>query len=442
MATMLTRIRRTARFAKDTTLIYAGYKRTQRRVRTMSAPDRDAAYEAQHDSAARRLYHLAVDLKGLNIKTGQFIGTRADLAPPPYVRWLGKLQDQVPPHPVSVVRATIERELGAPVADLFASFEAEPVGAASLAQVHRATLPDGREVAVKVQYPEVEDLVRIDLANTKRVVNLLARREPNFDYRSVLAEIEIEMPRELDFVREAEMLRRVSANLAALEKVVLPDVIDGYVTPRVLVTSFIEGPKILDLVAIRALGIDPEELAYTLAAAYGHQILADGLFQADPHPGNILVQPDGRLALIDFGLTKEFPDAVRDAFAHLVIASASHDAVAVLEAFGELGIRTKHQEHQSILTLVRLLFEERPLIGSDVVEQTDQVLRFNPINAIPSDIVLLGRVIGLLRGVAASLEVPFTPMEMLLPYAEALLNGGPIPTEIARPGQSAPEAAG
>ncbi len=430
MTGAFTRVRRTTRFAKDAAIIYAGYKRTQRRTRSLDQAATDAIYDAQHERAAKRLYHLAVDLKGMNIKTGQFIGTRADLAPPPYIHWLGKLQDQVPPHPLSVVRRTVREELGEPIEALFAEFDPSPIGAASLAQVHRAKLPDGRDVAVKVQYPEVEELVTLDLANTARVVNLLARNEPKFDYRTVLAEMSNEVPHELNFVREAEMIRRVSANLANLDHVILPDVIDGYVSRRVLVTTFIDGPKILDREGLRRIDADPEEMAWRLAAAFGHQILSNGLFQADPHPGNILVRNDGKLALIDFGLTKEFPDQVRHAVARLVVASAAKDPMRVLAAFQELGIETKHDEPGSLLTLVRLLFDERPMVGSDVMQASEQALDYNPINAIPEDIVLLGRVISLLRGVAASLEVPFTPMEMLLPYAEALLEGRPPPVTV------------
>ena len=181
MRTAWTRVSRTLRFTRDAALIYAGYKWTHRQSRGLTPQKREQAYEREHTRAAKRLYRLAVDLKGMNIKTGQFIGTRSDLAPPAYVEWLGKLQDQVPPRPFELVRRIVEQELGEPLEQIFASFEREPIGAASLPQVYRATLPDGRELAVKVQYPEVEQLVLIDLANTTRVVNLLARMEPNFD---------------------------------------------------------------------------------------------------------------------------------------------------------------------------------------------------------------------------------------------------------------------
>ena len=221
---LVQRLYRTLRVARDAAVIYWGYKRTQRRVRSLAPDQVDAAWDVQHERSAQRLYRLCVDLKGLYIKAGQFIGTRADLVPHPYVRWLGQLQDRVPPRSVAEVRATIEREFGRPVEELFAEFDHEPLAAASLAQVHRARLPDGRTVAVKVQYPEVQKLVDLDLRNLRAIVRLVAWREPRFDYRAIWAESAQEIPHELDFVREAEMQHRVAANLKTEPNVMLPGV--------------------------------------------------------------------------------------------------------------------------------------------------------------------------------------------------------------------------
>lgn len=425
------RLYRTLRVAWDAAIIYWGYKRTQRRVRSLTPVQAGAAWEAQHDRSAQRLYRLCVDLKGLYIKAGQFIGTRADLVPSPYVRWLGQLQDRVPPRPVSQVRATIERELGRPVEELFADFDDEPLAAASLAQVHRARLSDGRAVAVKVQYPEVEELVDLDLRNLRAIVRLVAWREPRFDYRAIWAESAQEIPHELDFVREAEMQRRVAANLRTEPRVILPTVIDTLLTRRVLVTTFIDGVNVLDREALERHEIDRVAVAETLAGAYGRQIIVDGLFQADPHPGNILVCPDGTLALLDFGLTKQLTDATRFGFSRMIVAASQRNPIAVMETFAELGIRTKHDDPASILHLVRLLFDARPVAGDQsLVQESNAALDYNPIHAIPSDLILIGRVIGLLRGVSASMDIPFTPMEWLLPYAEAVLDGRLPPQQV------------
>lgn len=417
------RLRRSARVARTGARIYIGYKRTQRKAQSLDAEGAAAEWERRHDVSAERLYRLAVDLKGLYIKTGQFVGTRTDIVPGPYSAWLSKLQDQVPPHPYTTVVRTVEAELGKPMAELFASFEETALGSASLAQVHRATLPDGREVVAKVQYPEVAGLVKLDVRNLKMVVGLVARREPNFDYRAVVNEIATQVPLELDFVREAEMTRRIRHNLREIPNIVLPQVIEGYISRKVLVTEFIPGVRLLDKEAREALNPDPVLLAQTIANAYGHQIMVDGLFQADPHPGNILVLPEGKAALLDFGLTKELPDSARLGFARLVIATSNRDPKAIVAAFRELGVRTQSEAPEDVLPLMQLMFDPRPVERSagGGMGQRRGALRANPVEAIPGDLVLLGRVIGLLRGVCASLGTPLSPMQMLRPYAERAL---------------------
>ena len=416
------RFRRSFRVARTGGRIYLGYKRTQRRVRKLPPEAAAAEWDTQHTRAAEGLYRLAIDLKGLYIKSGQFIGTRSDIVPAPYAKSLSRLQDSVPPRPVAEVRSTIEHEFGAPLEQLFATFDETPLAAASLAQVHRATLADGREVVVKVQYPEVGALVRLDIRNLRTLVGIVARREPNFDYRAIVNEIGSQIPLELDFVREAEMTRRVRANLAALPEITVPKVVDGLVSGRVLVTEYIHGARLLDNARLAAMDIDRSRLAQTIAGAYGHQILVDGLFQADPHPGNILVLAGGGVALLDFGLTKELPEEFRLGFARLVIAASERDPVGILSAFAELGVKTKSDDPAGVLGLTQVFFDTRSASqGPAGVGATVQATRRNPVEAIPGDLVLLGRVVGLLRGVCATLGTPLSPMQMLRPYAERAL---------------------
>jgi aarF domain-containing kinase len=416
--------RRSARVARTGATIYLGYKRTQRKVRKLDAAAAEAAWEHAHTVNAERLYRMAVDLKGLYIKGGQFLGTRSDVVPAPYSKSLSRLQDSVPPRPIAQVRATIEAEFGRPIAELFATFDDTPLGAASLAQVHRATLADGRQVVAKVQYPEVGALVRLDIRNMRTLVGIVARREPNFDYRAIVNEIGVQVPLELDFVREADMTRRIGANLSGLPDVMVPRVVDSLVSGRVLVTEYIDGARLLDAERLSRMAIDRAQLARTIASAYGHQILVDGLFQADPHPGNILVLEGGRVALLDFGLTKELPDASRLGFARLVVGAADRDPAAIMAAFADLGVRTKSDDPAALLALTSVFFDSRPLTERPAgLAQQRRATRQNPVEAIPGDLVLLGRVVGLLRGVCASLGSPLSPMQMLRPYAEAALAG-------------------
>ena len=419
----VSRLRRSARVARTGARIYSGYKRTARAVRNLPEEEASIVWDGRHEQFAESLYRLAVDLKGLYVKTGQFIGTRSDVVPPQYTRSLSRLQDSVPPRQVDTIRKTIESELGRPIGELFGSFDERPLAAASLAQVHRATLRDGREVVVKVQYPEVAALVRLDVRNLKTIVGLVARREPNFDYRAIVNEISAQVPLELDFVREAEMTRRVAANLSGMPGIVVPEVIDGHVSRKVLVTSYLAGARVLDAARHHELGTDPSKLAQLLTGAYGHQIMVDGLFQADPHPGNILVLAGGRVGLLDFGLTKDLPAPARLGFARLVVAVAGRSSGGIAEAFRELGVKTRSDDPAEILPLMQLFFDAREA-GVTRLDRNG-ALRRNPVEAIPGDLVLLGRVVGLLRGVCASLGTPLSPMEMLLPYAERALAESP-----------------
>ncbi len=418
------RARRSLRVVRTGARVYLGYKRTQRRVRGKTAEAAAADWERRHEQSAELLYRLAIDLKGMYIKMGQFIGTRSDVAPAAYVRSLSRLQDKVPPRPPWQVRATIEQQFGRPASELFRWFDDTPLGSASLAQVHRATLRDGRDVVVKVQYREVAELVRLDLRNLRTTVGLVARREPNFDYRAVVNEMAAQIPLELDFVREAEMTRRVGENLREIRGVVVPRVVEEMVRPKALVTEYVDGARLLDRQRIESMGIDRPALAQTIAGAYGHQIMIDGLFQADPHPGNILVLPGGTVALLDFGLTKELPDPMRLGFARLVVASGDRDPAGILAAFRELGVRTKSNEPGEVLGLMSLFFEARPIDEDRPLTMGDRsaALSRNPVEAIPGDLVLLGRVVGLLRGVCSSLGAPLSPMQLLRPYAERALE--------------------
>ncbi len=418
------RARRSARVVRTGARIYFRYKRIQQRMRGKPQKIADAAWLNAHEQAAQELYQLTVDLKGLLIKVGQFAGTRSDIAPAPYVESLSRLQDMVPPRDLDEIQRTITTELGRGTGELFATFDETPLAAASLAQVHHATLKDGTPVAVKVQYPEVDSLVHLDLRNLRLIARAIAWREPTFDYRAIIDELARELPFEVDFVREAAMTRRVAHNLRDTPGIVVPPVVDSLVSRRVLVTRFLEGERVI---GPRAQAMPPaqrEELARRIAGAFGHQIMVDGLFQADPHPGNLILMPNGDVGLVDFGLTKELPRETRDGFARLVIAAAERDPAGIFAAFRELGIRTGSDDPADLMALAGVFFETRTLEGGrqEFQRQRSQALQRSPVEAIPGDLILLGRVVGLLRGVCASLGVPLSPMGMLRPYAEQALR--------------------
>jgi predicted unusual protein kinase regulating ubiquinone biosynthesis (AarF/ABC1/UbiB family) len=229
------------------------------------------------------------------------------------------------------------------------------------------------------------------------------------------------VPLELDFVREAEMTQRIARNLADVPGIVVPSVIEGLVYPKVMVLEYLDGRRMFAPGASIPEDVDGPALAERITAAFGHQIMFDGVFQADPHPGNLLLLPDGRVAIIDFGLTKELPAPLRLAFCQLVVAVAARDFPGVRAALAGLGVKLRKDDPAEVMDLLQLVLGPREA-GVQAFRATHrQALARNPVEALPEDLILLGRVIGLLRGVCASLGAPLTPMEMLRPHAERAL---------------------
>lgn len=419
------RRRRFLAAARMVATIYAGYKWIQLRGRLSSDDGIEALYRRQHRRSAELVYRTATELQGLLVKSCQFMGTRADILPEEYIEVLSRLQDRVPPRPFSVIARVVERELRRPLADIFTEFDRTPLAAASLAQVHRARLRDGREVAVKVQYPDIAELVALDLANFTFFVNILARVERGFDLRMIIREISKYLPLELDFENEASNAERIRTNLAHRSDVAIPQIVREHTTRKLLVMEYLPGIKITEVAALEAAGIDKQSLSALLAEIYCHQIFVDGFFHADPHPGNILVQPGPRLVLLDFGLSKDFPPAVRIGVAELAGAILCQDRDRIAAAFAALGFRTRNGNSDSLLALGdaflgRAARSGRAFADRSMVEQINEelprALRANPIVEAPSDLLLVIRVMGLLSGIGKQLDSRVDLMRLLMPY--------------------------
>jgi predicted unusual protein kinase regulating ubiquinone biosynthesis (AarF/ABC1/UbiB family) len=267
--------------------IYGGYKLIQWCGRFLARQGQEERYRRHHRRSAELIYRTALRLEGWLVKACQFVGTRADILPPEYIDVLSRLHDQVPPRPFAVMKKRIEEELEKPLEMAFASFMSKPIAAASLAQVHEARLHDGRRVAVKVQYPDIASLIDLDVRNIAFFVEWLAKLEPRYDFRFIVKELQRYIPLELDFVHEGKNAELVRRNFAARgSTVVVPRIYWEHTTTRLLVMEFMEGLKVTDVQALRQAGIDPRAVAQQLTDAYLQQILLDGLFHADPHPGN------------------------------------------------------------------------------------------------------------------------------------------------------------
>ena len=302
----------------------------------------DSAARTANDAAEARAF--AADLEKLGptfIKLGQLLSTRADLLPPAYLEALARLQDNVDPFPFADVERIVQEELGVRLSKAFEVFDPEPIAAASLGQVHRAVIRGGREVAVKVQRPDVRERVTKDLDALDEVAALMHRFSATtrlVDVHGVLDEFRRTILSELDYREEARNLVALSHELRDFDRLLIPLPIDDYTTSRVLTMDFIDGTKITLVSRVEWTEVDGVALGDDLFRAYLQQILVDGVFHADPHPGNVLLTPDHRLALIDLGMVGRLATTMQERLFRLMLAisdARGDDAASLVIAIGE-----------------------------------------------------------------------------------------------------------
>jgi ubiquinone biosynthesis protein len=277
-------------------------------------------------AAGPKAEELASDLESLGptfIKLGQLLSTRGDLLPQAYLDALSRLQDQIEPFPYEEVESIVSSELGGRISKLFLGFDTEPAAAASLAQVHRATMRDGRAVVVKVQRPNIREQIVEDLEALEQVAEFIdAHTEvgKRYEFTNMLADLRQSLLHELDFQREAGNLDKLRKSLREFENIVIPEPIDDYTTSRVLTMDCIPGKKITDISPLRLMELDTTSLAEEMFRAYLKQILVDGFFHADPHPGNVFITEDNRIALLDLGMVAHIAGNFRENLLRLLLA--------------------------------------------------------------------------------------------------------------------------
>ena len=430
--------------------VFAGYKlisfREKRKGKAWGEPRR----VAHHLWSAKRFYETAVRNQGMLIKTGQFLGTRPDVLPDAYVEVLSHLHDEVPPETFENIKRQIERELGRPLKEIFVEFDETPVASASLAQVHRAVLKDGRVAAVKVQYPGISRIVDIDLANMTFFIGLLNKIDRSMDYRFVAEEFRKHIPLELDFINEGHNAERIAADFAAVEDIVVPKIYWEYTSKRVLTMEYIAGAKITDAPSIRAMGVDPADVAKILVFAFAEMIVRHGFFHADPHPGNLMVQPGPKLVLIDFGQAKDLGPAFKQVLVRFTRTLLNNDMAAMGMAFRDLGFRTKKDDAQGYEQLGdayvgRVAKEMRDTgagwaegaVFEESYEDVTKVLRNNRLTAVPPELLMVGRVFGLLNGLSKTLQAR---TNMLVAFAQLAdeIEAAPIDGATHSNGTAAP----
>ena len=376
---------------------------------------------------------LAADLERLGpafIKLGQLLSTRADLLPPAYLEALGRLQDSVGPFSFADVERVIQEDLGLRISKGFASFDAEPIAAASLGQVHRAQLRDGREVAVKVQRPDIREGLALDLAAMEDIAEVLDHHTSagrQFEFVQMVAEFRRTLAQELDYRREAHNLVRLAENLSAFRRVLIPKPVDDYTSSRVLTMEFVRGRKITSITPLVRQDFDGLGLARELFRAYLHQIIIDGFFHADPHPGNVFLTDDGRIALIDLGMVSRLSPSRQDQLLKLLlgVSEGNGDRAATLALqigqsqpdLDEPGLRRDVQELVSAYQDVALEQLQVGRVMMDISRAAGQRgLR------LPSELTLLGKTLLNLDQVGRTLAPEFDVNAALREEGPALMQ--------------------
>lgn len=405
------------------------------RGRWLRIPASDARWTRAHQKNARRFYRTAVRMRGGLIKVGQIISTRVDLVPQPWLDAMTPLQDRAPPMPWDELAASLTEALGGHPDEVFASIDHEAVAAASFGQVHRARTRDGRDVALKIQYADIEMKLRCDLAAMRLAIPLINRFVPKVPLKAIFSEVGEALQAELDYVREADFTERIGANMAELEHVVVPQVVREHTSGRVLCTTYFEGIKITDSVAVREAKLDTHDIIQKTIRAYAKMFFVDGVFQSDPHPGNLMVRraTDGTadVCILDFGQVKVLPPDFQRKLIASAMAFMFRDVDGFARAVVSMGMMNERDVAVARPIMVEFfeeMFEMSPedLRELDLNELKKKVLAtVEAIEAvhIPQDVVLYGRAFSLLSGVVTQLDPSVNGLVLAKPMImEALMR--------------------
>jgi len=390
------------------------------------APAKEAEVDAQGRDLARDLERLGPTF----VKLGQLVSCRSDLFPPPVLAALARLQDKVEPFPYDEVERIVERELRVRISRAFSEFDPVPVAAASLGQVHRARLRDGRLVAVKVQRPGIRDQIFEDLDafdEAARFLDAHSELAGRYDLAGLVAEFRRSLTAELDYRQEAHNARVLRTNLEEFERLVVPEPLDDYTAERVLTMDYVHGAKITALSPLVRIDWEGDALAGELFRGYLKQVLVDGFFHADPHPGNVFVTDDGRVALLDLGMVARLPDAMQEGLLKLLFAVAEGRGDEAADRAAEIGQR------QTAFDAAAFRRRIGPSVGAmrdaslDQVRVGDVLLELTRGAAenglrLPSELGLLAKTLLQLDRIGKVLAPEFDPTGEIRRYTAELLR--------------------
>lgn len=390
--------------------------------------------EARHRKRAIQFRETAVKMGGVLIKLGQFVGSRVDVMPEPYIQELMKLQDEVPPEDYTAVKELVEAEFGRSIVDVYSSFDPLPIAAASLAQVHEAYLNSGEKVAVKVQRPGIGRLIDIDLATFTYLMEGLRRFTSvgdRIDIQGLVEEFQRVLGEELDFVREVDSAERFRQDFSDRDDVRVPAIFHDYCNDRVITLEYAEGVKINDYAGLDAAGIDRAELADKLVSVYIAQFLETGFFHADPHPGNLFITPGPVITFLDFGMMGEITDADRTNFIQAIIAIVQKDPDGLIAAAADLSFLRRGANTAPLRNALIWLFDRytgvsTPKVLSNenidgILEDVRALMRENPFS-IPVHFAYVGKAFATMIGLLAGLDPNFDIIEAAKPYVDKLVR--------------------
>ncbi|HEX7182104.1 MAG TPA: AarF/ABC1/UbiB kinase family protein [Thermoanaerobaculia bacterium] len=376
---------------------------------------------------------LAHDLEALGptfIKLGQLLSTRSDLLPQPYLDALARLQDKIAPFSFAEVEKIVSEEIGVRLSKAFQDFDNVPLAAASLGQVHRARLRDGREVAVKVQRPGIREVILEDLGAFDEMAGFLDRHTDvgrRYAFRNMVEEFRRALLRELDYRREAANLVTLGQNLREYPRIVVPQPVDDYTTSRVLTMDYVSGTKITELSPLAVIDIDGSALADDLVKAYLDQILVDGFFHADPHPGNLLITRDGRLALIDLGMIARVDPAMQEKLLKLILAitdGRGHEAAQITLQIGtplpDFDEERFRREVADLVAGYQDVSREQVKAGRIVMGLTRQAAQ-SGVRPAP-ELTLLGKALLHLDEAARALDPDLDPNQSVRRHTDSILR--------------------
>ena len=376
---------------------------------------------------------LADDLERLGptyIKLGQLLSTRSDFLPPAYMEALQRLQDKIEPFPFAQVEEIVTSELGVRLSKAFAEFDPEPIAAASLGQVHRAVLRNGRCVAVKVQRPNIREQIAADIEALEDIAEFIDKHTEageRVHFAGMLEEFRRSMVRELDYLQEAQNLTIFRRNLAQFELLVVPEAVEDYTTSRVLTMDYISGRKITDLSPLARMEMNGDELGEQLFKAYLKQILVDGIFHADPHPGNVFLTYGGKLALIDVGMVGRVAPVMQENLLKLLLSVSEGKGEAAANVAIEMGTITTLFDRETYTREVSQLVAQHQ---STTISELDtgrvvlEITRSASQNGLrlPPELTLLGKTLLNLDLVAGILAPDFDPNDAVRRHASDLMR--------------------